>query len=452
LDFGLGLELELALAFVLEILNMHLQLSLIWGVKSVSSQTGGGEQTLMAAIYTAFVVSGTEGEVEYVETAPDAEVVRAASPPPVEPRADIPMHPGRPMPAREEPPPGVPRREYARVSDAARRRLIAQYSLHGDTKKAQYYAASAGIRTDYCRILIRKLRNGESIEPTGHRRGRHPLISLGRVDEVATLFRENPQITLDEAGQRLALEGGRQFSKHTVRRFIKKTFPTLGLLPLTIKRIKTRPERVLDPDVRQERIDFVRNLCATEDAGYFAVYVDETSWRVGGIGGYGWAPNGEPCIVHQPRGVRVVSTVASLTARGPRHALVVQGTVNSELFEAYIRHLIADVMARDNARNIVIILDNAAIHTTQGIRDFIAESGHRILFNAPYSPALNPIELLFGVWKRSARRGIRPCANNEEFLGRLQAIFAETTPEEAQRIVRQPQREVWAKVNRGEDI
>jgi len=122
------------------------------------------------------------------------------------------------------------------------------------------------------------------------------------------------------------------------------------------------------------------------------------------------------------------------------------------LFEAYIRHLVADIMARDHARNIVIILDNAAIHTTQKVRDFITESGHQVLFNAPYSPALNPIELLFGVWKKRARDGIRPCANDEEFLRQLQNIFAETTPEEAQRIVRQPQREVWPKVSRGEDI
>ena len=148
----------------------------------------------------------------------------------------------------------------------------------------------------------------------------------------------------------------------------------------------------------------------------------------------------------------MVSTIASLTSRGPRHALVVQGTVDANTFEAYLRHLVADIMARDNAKCLVVMLDNASIHTTQSIKDFMSESGHRLLFNAPYSPALNPIEMLFGIWKHRARNGIEPCADNVEFLHRLQAIFMETTPEEAQRIVRHPQRETWPKVQRQEDI
>jgi transposase len=48
----------------------------------------------------------------------------------------------------------------------------------------------------------------------------------------------------------------------------------------------------------------------------------------------------------------------------------------------------------------VIIMDNAAFHKSQEIKNLIEEAGCKLLFQPPYSPDLNPIEQQWAVLKR----------------------------------------------------
>ena len=53
---------------------------------------------------------------------------------------------------------------------------------------------------------------------------------------------------------------------------------------------------------------------------------------------------------------------------------------------------------RLEGHNVVFVMDNATIHKreTEGLCETY---GCKVLFNAPYSPECNPIELVFGFWK-----------------------------------------------------
>ena len=53
--------------------------------------------------------------------------------------------------------------------------------------------------------------------------------------------------------------------------------------------------------------------------------------------------------------------------------------------------------ALDNT-NCVFVMDNAPIHKEE-IVQIAEENNHTIIFNAPYSPECNPIEMVFGIWK-----------------------------------------------------
>ncbi|KII65391.1 hypothetical protein RF11_03493 [Thelohanellus kitauei] len=44
-------------------------------------------------------------------------------------------------------------------------------------------------------------------------------------------------------------------------------------------------------------------------------------------------------------------------------------------------------------------MDNVRFHHSIEVRQALESRGHRILFLPPYSPQLNPIELLFSKWK-----------------------------------------------------
>ena len=56
---------------------------------------------------------------------------------------------------------------------------------------------------------------------------------------------------------------------------------------------------------------------------------------------------------------------------------------------------------------VVHVLDNAKIHKTDDVKDAMKASKLKILFLPPYSPILNPIELVFNVMKR--------CFNNRTY-------------------------------------
>ncbi len=53
------------------------------------------------------------------------------------------------------------------------------------------------------------------------------------------------------------------------------------------------------------------------------------------------------------------------------------------------------------AAGTTLLLDNAAIHKTACVRAAADSKGFRLLFTPPYSPELNPIELIFGILKNA---------------------------------------------------
>ena len=54
--------------------------------------------------------------------------------------------------------------------------------------------------------------------------------------------------------------------------------------------------------------------------------------------------------------------------------------------------------------NSIVILDNATIHHSEEIVNLIESRGAKIIHLPPYSPDLNPIELMFGVYKSALKR------------------------------------------------
>ena len=55
----------------------------------------------------------------------------------------------------------------------------------------------------------------------------------------------------------------------------------------------------------------------------------------------------------------------------------------------------------DILKNRTIILDNARIHHYNKVKQFAIENNITLLFNAPYSPIFNPIELIFNTIKKN---------------------------------------------------
>lgn len=71
-------------------------------------------------------------------------------------------------------------------------------------------------------------------------------------------------------------------------------------------------------------------------------------------------------------------------------------TCDASIFNAWLK---TRLCPRLNAHHLVII-DNAAFHTSPETTQLIAATGATLLFLAPYSPDLNPIEHDFAVLKK----------------------------------------------------
>ncbi len=114
----------------------------------------------------------------------------------------------------------------------------------------------------------------------------------------------------------------------------------------------------------------------------------------------GRAPRGERLIDKIPHGHWQTTTlIAALGARGVRCSTVVDGAVNADIFESFVEHVLTPELRPGD----VVIMDNLSSHKRVRTRELIDATGARLEFLPPYSPDLNPIEMIFSKLKQLLR-------------------------------------------------
>jgi transposase len=108
-----------------------------------------------------------------------------------------------------------------------------------------------------------------------------------------------------------------------------------------------------------------------------------------------------------------------------RCSTVVDGAVNGDVFEAFVEQVLVPELRSGD----VVILDNLSSHKRQRIRDLIEAAGARLVFLPPYSPDLNPIELIFAKIKQSLRS--LACRTRDALWSVMQSVLDEVTPNDA---------------------
>ena len=136
------------------------------------------------------------------------------------------------------------------------------------------------------------------------------------------------------------------------------------------------------------------------DPGRF-VFIDETGTATNMARRYGRGPLGERLGGAVPHGHwRTTTFVAGLRQSGVTAPLVLDGPMTGPAFRAYVEQFLAPALAPGD----VVVLDNLAAHKVAGVRQAIATAGASLLYLPPYSPDLNPIELLFAKLKMLLRK------------------------------------------------
>jgi transposase len=82
------------------------------------------------------------------------------------------------------------------------------------------------------------------------------------------------------------------------------------------------------------------------------------------------------------------------------------GTVDAEYFLYWVKEYLCPVLGNyefGEPRS-VVILDNASTHMTEEVEEAITATGAALIYSAPYSPHLNPIENYFSLYKSYLKR------------------------------------------------
>ena len=85
--------------------------------------------------------------------------------------------------------------------------------------------------------------------------------------------------------------------------------------------------------------------------------------------------------------------------KGVEHYRVFQFSVNVDKFIEYIDFL----RETNRGEKICLFMDNLSAHTSERSKQAMRDRGFRWIYNVPYSPEYNPIELTFSMVKRNFR-------------------------------------------------
>jgi transposase len=131
------------------------------------------------------------------------------------------------------------------------------------------------------------------------------------------------------------------------------------------------------------------------------VFLDESSINIGMTRWYGRGVRSARVVDYVPN-VRFErsSLLSSIRLNGDMVPLVFEGSINGELFKEYVSKCLAPTLRKGD----IVIMDNLTSHKVKGVIDPILAAGAKVVYLPPYSPDLNPIEMMWSKIKAYLRK------------------------------------------------
>ena len=131
------------------------------------------------------------------------------------------------------------------------------------------------------------------------------------------------------------------------------------------------------------------------------VFIDESSIDTGMTRLYGRGASNERVVDHTPDArFERITILSSIRANGDMVPLVFEGSLNGDLFKEYITQCLVPTLKPGD----IVVMDNLSSHKVEGVRGPIIAGGASIRYLPPYSPDLNPIEMMWSKIKAYLRK------------------------------------------------
>ena len=196
----------------------------------------------------------------------------------------------------------------------------------------------------------------------------------------------NPGTYLHEMQERLYERLGVTVSSSTLCR----TLRSMGCTRQVIRHVAMQRDDEL-------RARFMARIAMYEPSMFF--WVDKSGFDGrNSIRKYSYSVRGMRPVQHRLliRGTRY-SAIPVMSITGIHDVYITEGTTDGVKFAHFIREYLLPLVLPYNGSNprSIVIMDNAAIHHVHQNVGLIENVGAKLIFLPPYSPDLNPIEIVF---------------------------------------------------------
>jgi len=205
-------------------------------------------------------------------------------------------------------------------------------------------------------------------------------------NDIINYVNKNEGCLLDDIYKNI----NKEISKSTICRILKEN-------NITRKKCNIRVVCRNIDKINELRIEFSKTV--DEDIFLDSEFIDETSFCIDDIFNYGYSQKGKEIlkITKHSRNKERFTLLSSISKNTIRYQIL-EGSVNSEIYLKFISD------NKEDFKNRNIVQDNARIHHSKIVKNYCLENNIKMVYNPPYSPEFNPIELIFNKVKTEYKK------------------------------------------------
>ena len=121
------------------------------------------------------------------------------------------------------------------------------------------------------------------------------------------------------------------------------------------------------------------------------IFLDECGINTNMTRYYGWAKGKKRVYDYVPaKRIKRTTLLSSVRLDGTLASTFFQGALNGKIFLDDIRNILVPTLNKGD----IVMMDNLSCHKVKDVPETIEAAGASVLYLPPYSPDLNPIEMM----------------------------------------------------------
>ena len=131
------------------------------------------------------------------------------------------------------------------------------------------------------------------------------------------------------------------------------------------------------------------------------IFIDEAGAKTNMTRTHGRCKSGQRLVDKTPSGRwQSITMISSINSRGENQCMVVEGATTRDVFIKYLHEVLSSSLKPGD----IVIMDNLSSHKGPEVKEIIEARGASIKYLPPYSPELNPIEMMWSKVKNFLKK------------------------------------------------